>query len=402
MADSAYQYIDSTGAILADTSDIQITVEGEYQTAFGADLPVTPDTPQGMLITGEVVSRSAVINNNAAVANQINPNIAGGVFLDAICAFLGLYRQAATFTLVQAVALTGIPNTLIPAGSRAVDGSQNVYASVGAIVLSSTGTGTVDFQCVVSGPIPCPATTLNLPFDTILGWETVSNPSDGILGELEQSDASLRQLRRVALALYGKSSAEAQISTLNAIPGVLSCSFRENVANTTQVIDGITLVAHSVWACVDGGTDLQIASALLENKTDGAGWNGAHSVSVVEPASGQSYTVLFDRTAIVPIIARVTVRQGQSTVDPQTAVRQAVVDYANGLIENERGFVTGATASPFEIAAAVNVECPGIFVAKVELATVAAGAGAYQTTEIPIAINQKASIQASAIVVVSI
>ena len=84
MAD--YQYIDTTGVIVPDTATIQSEVEGEYKAVFGQDLVVTPNTPQGVLITAEVAARSNVVRNNAALANQINPNLAGGVFLDAIWA----------------------------------------------------------------------------------------------------------------------------------------------------------------------------------------------------------------------------------------------------------------------------------------------------------------------------
>src|SRR5277367_2945438 len=114
-----YQYLDATGVIIADTSSLLADVQGEYQSVFGADLIVTPDTPQGVLITAETLSRVAVVNNNAALANQINPNIAGGVFLDALLALTGMQRTPATPTVVPNVSLTGVPGTVIAAGALA-------------------------------------------------------------------------------------------------------------------------------------------------------------------------------------------------------------------------------------------------------------------------------------------
>src|SRR5277367_5673296 len=125
-----YQYLDATGVIIADTSSLLADVQGEYQSVFGADLIVTPDTPQGVLITAETLARTEVVNNNAALANQINPNIAGGVFLDAILALTGMQRTAQTQTLVTNVTLTGVAGTVIPAGSQAQTAAGDVFGSL--------------------------------------------------------------------------------------------------------------------------------------------------------------------------------------------------------------------------------------------------------------------------------
>lgn len=398
MAD--YKYILQSGTVVPDTADLQTEVEGEWKTAFGQDLQVTPDTPQGVMITAEVAARAAVAENNAALANQINPNIAGGIFLDAICALLGLERATATRSLVRDVAITGQPLTPIPAGIRARTNGGDLFESVGAVILDSFGAATVDFQSVDFGPVmAAPGTLINV-VDSVLGWETVTNANAAIPGVLEQSDESLRDLRRRTLARQGISTVEAQISDLSALDNVRSLQFRENTAATTQVIDGITMVAHSVWACVDGGLDAEIAASLLENKTNGAAWNGAVTVNVVEPSSGQTYPVKFDRPSAVAILVRVTVRQGTSLANPQDAVRDAVMSYVNGEIPDERGFVVGVDVSPFELAGAVSYFLPGMFVTKVEVAL--APAGAWQTTELAIALDEIATTTSASITVVEL
>lgn len=398
MAD--YKFILQTGTIVPDTADLLAEVQGEWKTAFGEDLQVTPDTPQGVMISAEVAARAEVAENNAALANQINPNLAGGVFLDAICALLGLERATATRSLIRDVVLTGQPSTAIPAGVRARTVGGDLFESVGGVVLDSIGVGTIDFQSVEFGPIAAAIGALSNVVDSVLGWETVNNPTAAIPGVLEQSDESLRELRRRTLARQGISTVEAQISDLSALPNVRSLQFRENISASPQIIDGIPMVAHSVWACVDGGLDADIARSLLENKTNGAAWNGAVTVAVTEPFSGQVYDVMFDRPTAVPVLVRVTVRQGSSLADPQLAVREAVMAYVNGLIPDERGFVVGDDVSPFEIAGAVSHFLPGMFVSKVEVAT--APGGVYQTTELAIALDEIATTQSSSITVIEL
>lgn len=403
MANTGYQYVSNTGVILPDTSTLLDDVTTEYKDAFGQDLVTTNDTPQGVLIVSETTARSNVLSQNAQVANQINPDEAGGVFLDAICALMGLEREPATFGLIPAVTVAGRPNTIIPAGSQATDTAGNLWNTVGNVQLDATGNGTIDFQCNVTGPIGVNPGNLNRVVSSVLGWETVNNANAAIPGTDEQSDDSLRSLRRKTLALQGISTVQAQVSNLYALPGVRSLAYRENIADTTQVIDGISLVGHSIWACVFGGEDVDIATSLLNNKTDGANWNGAVSVLVREPYSGQIYTVKFDRPTIVPMLCRVTYRvsAGSSVVDPATAIPQAVVDYANGVIPNADGFVVGGSVSPFEISWGINAEFPQIFITKVEV-TEASNPSGWQTTELTLALNQVASITQGSVTVISV
>lgn len=395
-----YNYIEATGVIVPDTSDVLAQVQGEYQVAYGADISLTPDTKQGLQMTAETTARTRVAEITATLANQINPNQAGGVFLDAICAFLGITRNAATYTDVPNVAIAGVPNTVFAMGQLQAKGQTSgaYFVNSRAVQLAADGTGTVDFICQTSGPITCPINDLEIATQ-VLGWETIHNATAGTLGQDQESDASLRARRNNMLAKQGISTVEAQVSDLYGVTGVRSLAYRENIASTTQTIDGITLAAHSVWACVDGGADMDIAKSLLTNKTDGAAWNGATDVPVVEPASGQTYHVLFDRPTVQAVLVRVTIRQGSSTATLATAVPQAVVDYANGAISGDPGFVVGGNVSPFDIAGGIYAEIPGAYVAKVEVAF-AATTPVFQTTELAIALNQKASVTLSSVQVI--
>src|ERR1700748_2899361 len=107
-----YNFIIESGVIVPDTSELLSEVQQEYKDVFGEDLNVNPETPQGILINAEALSRGSVADNNAALANQINPNIAGGVFLDAICALTGLIRTPDTASTVLAQ-VTGVAGTTI-------------------------------------------------------------------------------------------------------------------------------------------------------------------------------------------------------------------------------------------------------------------------------------------------
>ena len=394
MAESTpYQYIDNTGVVVPDTSGLLADVQAEYKAVFGADLVVTPDTPQGVLITAEALARADVVNNNAALACQINPNIAGGIFLDAIMWLTGMQRTAATQTVVPNVTLTGVAGTVISAGTLAATAAGDRFASLSTVTLGEGGTATVNFASIAFGPIPCAANALATIVTSVLGWETVNNTTAGTLGSATQSDQATRALRQNTLAFQAVSLAEAITSALYNVPGVTSLTFQENVSASTQTINGISMAGHSVYACVEGGSDTAVAAALLENKSSGCAWNGGTTVNVIEPASGQSYAVQFDRPTPIGILIRVTTTNGS-----ETGLTQAVLDYANGNINGYAGFVVGADVSPFEICAAMLTENPGVYISKVEISLTSPIS--YSTNAIAIAVNQIATAQASYITIV--
>jgi hypothetical protein len=398
MSDTLYDYVEETGLIVSDTATVLAEVQSEFTDAFGAGMNLDSTTPQGVLISAETTARSNLIQNNAVVANQINPNQAMGVFLDAICALTGLERPADTYTTVVGAILTGVPGTTVPASSQAATAAGDLFAldaDVELVLIAGTGTGTGNFTAVQPGPVPCGAGGAGLVdiSTDVLGWETVSNPVAGTVGTTALGDEPLRLLRRNTLYLQGVSLIGATVSALYNLPGVISVQALENDTSETVVTQGITLVAHSIWVCVDGGQPAAIATALLLNKSMGCAWNGAQSLSIVEPASGQTYTPLWDVPTDVPIYCAITVRQGTYVGDPTNDVIAAIVAFGSNSIEGIQGFATGINASPFDISAAVLNQCPGLLVKICAISLLSTINP--QPVEIEIAINQTATISAS-------
>lgn len=400
MAD--YNYITEFGVIVPDISVVNAEVKAEWKGVFGNDLNVSPKTPQGAQIVSETVARANVLRNNAQMANQLNPNEAVGILLDAIMALTGIERTPNQFTLVSGVNLTGTPSTTIPSDSQASETvNGEIFNLVSDILLDTFGNGVGIFQAINPGAIAAAANTLTKIESGPLGWETVNNATAGVLGALQQSDVAARSYRRQTLATQGSSLAEAVTSAVRAVPGVLSLSFRENRKATTQVIDGITMVPNSIYACVDGGTDLDVADALASKKSGGCDYNNGMGVPVSEtitqPFSGQVMDILFDRPEILEILVQIVVKSSSAIQDPTAIVKQAIEDYQNGEIDGENGLQVGVPVSAFELAGAVNVESPGIFVTSCKISLVTPLS--FSCDEIPVELWQKANIAPSNITV---
>lgn len=392
-----YAYIVDTGVIVPDTSETLEQVRNEFRSAFGDDLDVSPETPQGVLITAETESRDAVARNNAALANQINPDLSGGVFLDAIWKLTGGNRFTATPSVIRGAILAGVPSTIIPAGviaSVGAGGAQFQLAST--VVLEGNGEALGVFQSVELGAFPVAVGALDTIVTGVLGWETVTNPFAAEEGEAEESDAASKRRRRLTLALQGTSLPEAIVSGVSDLPGVRSMAFRENITNAPITIEGVELKAHSVYACIDGGIDNDIALMLLRKKSLGAGWNGTTTVNVIEPFSGQVYGVKFSRPNEINIFMRVVVAANPSYTDVPGIVRAAILAYANGEHAGEGGFMVGGDVSAFEVASAVNRAAAPIYVTDL---TLSLDGSAYSSATIPITIAQKAVVLAGNIAV---
>ena len=158
------------------------------------------------------------------------------------------------------------------------------------------------------------------------------------------------------------------------------------------------MVPHSNYVCVDGGVDSEIAEAY-QIKSGGSNYNGSVIEPYTNPDSGQVINVKFDRPTEKPMLVQVTAKVGASTNAVQD-IKDAVISYANGEVDGENGFALGEDTSPFEIGSAVNVQLSDVFVNKVQIATVAAGVGAYSTDTITNEIFEKATIQESNIEVI--
>ncbi len=394
MAD--YNYITSTGVIIPDTSTIRDEIEAEWKSALGSDLPVTPETPQGVLITAEVEARDGMVRNNAELANQINPDIAGGVWLDGLWALTRGGRRGATRSTISEVVFSGVPGTIIPAGSLANVASTGAkFRTLINIIIGADGSSIGSMEAVDPGPVPAPAGSLTAVASSVLGWETVTNVSAAIIGRDRESDVSSRRRRRQTLALQSVGSSEAIISRLYDVDGVRSLSFRENITDSPISIDGVTLAPHSIYACVDGGNEVLIATALLESKAVGPDFNGSVTLSIIEPFSGQAYLVRFDRPVERSFRARVTAKS--SNLDLMTIIPEAIGLYVAGELDGDAGLTVNHDLSCFELAGAINQVEPRIFVTKVE---VSENGIDWSTSDVSIKINQVARLSSSAVQVI--
>lgn len=376
-----YIYDRDRGIITVDTSTLLTDVQNEYKTALGTDLDLSPQTPQGRLIDAETLARTEVLNFSALMANQLNPEENGGQFLASTFSLMGGTPFKAVPTVLKDARVYGTQGTSAPSGMRIYDGSGNYFVLQSAVSIAAAdgaeyyGLGT--FQAEVAGPIPAPANSswiIEAPAPANV--TKVTNPSAGTTGSNAENDVQARNRRRNILAKQSSNTVRATRARVSDLPGFLSMTIRENDKSTSQVIDNITLPPKSIYICVQGAVDADVAAAILEAKGCGAMWTIGTpekgvlvSVVVTEPDSGQPYTVIFARPVVQTCAADVwyDVKQGFGNYEPEFAIQDAIQRYQRGEMPGYPGAVLGRNLSAYELAGSVSYFYPGLYVSSLTL-----------------------------------
>jgi hypothetical protein len=340
------------GVILPTDAAILAGVQSDINAAFGGGVNPALSTPQGQIAS----SNSAIISDKnsaiAYIANQVDPQYAEGRFQDAIGRIYFMTRNPASSTVVIAT-IGGLPGTYIPAGVLALDTSQNVYQLLGAVTIGGGGTIPAEFANVATGPIPCVEGTLTQLYQTVPGWDTVTNSAAGILGSNVESPQAFELRRQNSVALNSHGTADAIFANVYAVTGVLDCYVIDNQSGGT-VNYGTTnypLAPHSIYVAVVGGAASAIAQAIWLAKDGGCSYSawpnwpagstvpGVGSVETVivydtrpqyapnYPAYGVSYIV----PAATPVYFAVTVTNAAALPsDYATLIQNAIIAQFNG------------------------------------------------------------------------
>lgn len=381
MADNYFsQYITVSGGVfVADTSDIVAAVQNEWSDAFGSALSLEPSTPQGRIIEMQAVGRKGYLESLAMAVNQINPNYAAGVYLDAVGALFACDRKGATRTEVRAT-LTGTPGAVIPANAQAQTEAGDVFYTPSAVTLdTSTGTAEATFFALDAGVVECPAGALSRIVTGAGGWETVDNAANGIVGSAVESDRDYR-IRILKSRYSGITLLGAVHSELYKVSGLIDHALYNNGSGAAVVWRDVTVPPHAICLIARGGTDADIASALYKTVTGGCAYTAISSGGTVVTQQitdrggplPVNYVITFNRPDAVPVSCAINVGMGTyqgTSATLAAAVSGAILSWQTGANAKADAPHIGGMVSPFEIAAAVSDELPEIIIKDVRICT---------------------------------
>ncbi|ANA12936.1 baseplate J/gp47 family protein [Acetobacter oryzifermentans] len=321
------------GFVAPSESDMLSGALADINAAFGNLLNTALSTPQGQLAMSLTAIIGDAYDQMLALFNGVDPDRASGRMQDAVGKLYFMTRRGATATVVT-VACTGAAGTVIPEGTLIQDGNGKTYAADGAITIDATGTGTGTFSCTETGAIECASSSVSV-YQSVVGLSSVTNPSAGVTGSDEESRVEFEQRRQESVAANSVGSLDAVLGAVEAVSGVTDAYVTDNSTDAAETTNGVSIAAHSLFVCVNGGADEDIARAILSKKPPGCGYTGTSSVTVTDPNSGYttapSYTVQFTRATPTPVYISVTLKSSSSVPSTATSdVQAAIISAFNG------------------------------------------------------------------------
>ncbi len=321
------------GLIVPDESTILSGVMADYNAAFGGRLNPALSTPQGQLASSLTAIIGAKNDLFAKYVNQIDPATASGRMQDAIGRIYFMDRLPATSTTVQ-VLCTGLSGVVIPVGALVADSQGNRHACTGSGVIPDTGSISLTFAAVNTGPLACAPGAITTIYQAIPGWDTATNTVAGVTGSNVESQADFEYRRKQSVALNAVGSLPSIYANVFAVPGVSDVYVTENTTSAPVVKGSITLAPHSVYIAAVGGLAADIALAIWKKKSVGADYNGNTTVTVVDDSYSfpqPNYTVKFQIPDALPILFAVQISSSPTLpADIIALVKAAIISAFNG------------------------------------------------------------------------
>jgi uncharacterized phage protein gp47/JayE len=295
----------STGLILPTQEAILAGVMADINAAFGGNLNLSLSTPQGQLASSMAAIISDKNNQIAYISNMADPTNATGRWQDAIGEIYFLTRYPAKSTIVQANCY-GLTGTTIPVGALAQDINGNIYSCTIGGVIPAGGFVSATFASNTQGAVAVTSGSLNSIYQAVTGWESITNPADGVIGQAVESRIAFENRRQASVAGNAVGILPSVYAAVTAVTGVLDCYVFQNPTSAT-ITAGVTnfpLVANSLYVAAVGGNPVDIAQAIWAKASLGCNFNGNTTIVVNDTSYAfpyPSYSIKFNIPTSVPI-----------------------------------------------------------------------------------------------------
>lgn len=319
-------FIDSTGYHFSDYPTFLAWVTSQYQSIYGADVILTPDSQDGQWIAVQALYLYQMAAIGASIYNSFSPVTAQGLGLSRVVKINGLSRQIASNSTADLTIVGQAGTVLGTDGNPAI--AQDTLNQNWIIPVNTTipGGGSIVVTATAQnmGAINAGSGTITTIYTPTLGWQSVTNVLAATPGAPIETDAVLRIRQTQSTE---SPSLTVLDGTVGAVENVAGVQYVTPYENDTETTDANGIPAHSICIVVFGGVDTDIASAIQIRKTPGTTTFGSTSITTND-SRGMPVVINFQRPSTVSIQVQITVvTQNGWTNDYKALIQAAVAAY---------------------------------------------------------------------------
>lgn len=295
-----------------------------------------------IVFTQVALQLAALDEGVQALYDQLDPDNAQGVQLDAIGALRGVPRNQPTSSTAT-VTLTGTAGTIIPAG-KVVEGGGSDGTARWTLSADATvgGGGTVDVTVTAqeAGLITAGIGEITTIVTPVSGWTAVTNAAavseSTTAGVAREVDSAYRLRQADSLQITGSTNAAAIRAALRDLDFVTTAIVLENDTGSSTTIGGVTVSANSiaviiapVFSSLTTAQKTSIGSTIYLRLAAGVQTTSAANSVDVTGGDGLTKTVYWAdvATLAVTVVVTVVLDTGYVLADVETAVQEAVAAY---------------------------------------------------------------------------
>lgn len=305
----------------------QLTVNGDlysYQTIWPENDPTFIANKLAALVptSGLDYVVESISDNNPEFISEIIQ------FFDTA---LGFNRNSSTFLNVINLDETNpitVSVNIVNSSTPSHESFNTPFMGVGTKV--TTFIDSVSVVAQNTGRIVTPANTLTAIDTPVSGLNSVTNPSQMVVGRALETDEELKQRFKESSAINGNATVPSIEAKLNQVDGVSKAFVVENRTLQTD-IKGRS--GKSYECVVVGGDDIDIANTIWESKPAGIETFGNVSVQITD-SQGRFQTVNFSRSTSIFVWVKAYYTKYSEELFPtngETLMSTAILNYGDSL-----------------------------------------------------------------------
>jgi len=289
----------------------------------------SPESPDGMNIEIFGYELSQLWHQLSLVYYSGDPRVATGQGLRNIGLISGVLMDNADRSHAI-IALEGVAGTIVPSGSMVSDVFGNEFVTEFEAVIPSN----VNAIAKVAGLIPVEAGTLITIETPVAGWDSISQPKDGIIGTEFETEQHFRNKRTRSVMISSESVVDALRGKLIGI-GLDQVNIAVNDTVGSTLDDGTPPGNIHVIVTDSVVSDLLIAETISRYKSLGTPTYGSTGVTITD-SQDHPHLINFSRSTAVHAEIQLDVtflsEDSSGAVD---SIRAGLATFVNGLISGE-------------------------------------------------------------------